>query len=138
MKGISLTLAKFYSTTCTVEGVGGIRNREAKNFNEKRRIFRYNLRKGSEMSAEGKRRFRSVIEEAIAAKSGIAEITAKTIRSDAAAILESVMGEFDEELILRAMKSQGFEAEAYRSTIRALAAVAIERRPLRNAVLKAR
>jgi hypothetical protein len=85
------------------------------------------------MSVNGKRRFRSVIEEAISLKVGIATITADTFRSDAAAILESVMAEFDEEMVLKAMKRQGFEAEAYRSSIRALAAVARERRLLRNA-----
>jgi hypothetical protein len=85
------------------------------------------------VSVTGKRRFRSIIEAAISSKANIEKITADTFRSDAAAILESLIGEFDENIVLEAMNHQGFEAEAYRSSIRALAAVARERRPLRRA-----
>lgn len=85
------------------------------------------------MSAAGKRRFRSVIEEAISSKPNIADITADTFRSDAAAILEAMIAEFDESDVLKAMRNQGFKAEAYRSTIKALAKVASERRLQRKA-----
>lgn len=85
------------------------------------------------MSVTGKRRFPSIIETAIPSKLGTAEITKKTFRSDAAAILEALMAEFDEHTVLNAMHHQGFEAKAYRSAIKALAAVAKERRPLRKA-----
>jgi hypothetical protein len=84
------------------------------------------------MSVTGKRRFRNIIEEAIALKVSIEPITAKTFRSDAAAVLESLIGEFDEGIVLKAMKHQGFEAEAYRSSIKALAIIAKERRSLRR------
>jgi hypothetical protein len=84
------------------------------------------------MSVKGKRRFRSIVEEAISSKIGIAPITAQTLRSDAAAILESVLGELNEESIVNAMRQQGFEADAYRSSIRSLGAVARQRRALRN------
>lgn len=85
------------------------------------------------MSVAGKRRFRSVIEEAISSKPNIAEITADTFRSDAAAILEAMIAEFDESDVLKAMSNQGFKAEAYRSTIKALAKTARERRLHRKA-----
>jgi hypothetical protein len=85
------------------------------------------------MSVAGKRRFRSIIEEAISSKANVAAVTAATFRSDAAAILESLAAELDESVVLEAMNHQGFEGDAYRSTIRALAIVARDRRPLRNA-----
>ena len=85
------------------------------------------------MSVAGKRRFKSVIEDAISSKADIAPITADTFRSDAAAILESLIAELDESAVLQAMNHQGFEAEAYLSTIRALAVIAKERRPQRQA-----
>lgn len=83
------------------------------------------------MSVAGKRRFPSVIETAISAKTGIKEITADTFRSDAAAILESIVAEFAEKDILKAVENQGFTAEAYLNTLRALVEVAKERRPQR-------
>lgn len=85
------------------------------------------------MAVRGKRRFQSVIEEAVSLKTNIAAITADTFRSDSAAILESLIAELDENTVLQAMSNQGFEAEAYRSTIKALASVARARRPLRKA-----
>jgi hypothetical protein len=85
------------------------------------------------MSVAGKRRFRSIIKTAISSKGEIKAITAETFESDAAAILESLIAEFDEETVMDAMSSQGFEAKAYLSTIRALAELAKERRPLRKA-----
>ena len=85
------------------------------------------------MSATGKRRLPSIIEEAISSKAEIAAITAVTFRSDAAVILEALVAEFDEDVVLKAMNHQGFEAKAYRSTIKALATIAKERRSLRQA-----
>ena len=85
------------------------------------------------MSVKGKRRFPSVIEAAISEKSEIKEITADTIRSDAAAILEALVAEFDEQAILLAMNNQGFAGKAYLSTLRSLIEVAQKRRPDRLA-----
>lgn len=85
------------------------------------------------MSVAGKRRFPSVIDEAIKTKQNIKDITESTFRTDSAAILESLVAEFDEQMVLSALKNQGFEAEAYRSTLRALAEVAKKRRPERLA-----
>ena len=85
------------------------------------------------MSVTGKRRFQSVIEEVIASKPVLAAISADTFRYDAAAILESLLAEYDESTVLAAMTHQGFDAEAYCSTVRALARVARKRRPLRKA-----
>jgi len=83
------------------------------------------------MSTSGIRRFRSVIEEAIGAKPDLKRISADTFRGDAAAILESLLAELSEDAILGAMNHQGFKGEAYLSTLRALVAVAKERRSLR-------
>ena len=83
------------------------------------------------MSTSGIRRFRSVIEEAICAKPDLKRISADTFRGDAAAILESLLAELSEDAILGAMNHQGFKGEAYLSTLRALVAVAKERRSLR-------
>jgi len=85
------------------------------------------------MSVTGKRRLPSVIETAMPSKADTSAVTKETFRSDAAAILEALMAEFDENTVLEAMSHQGFEAKAYRSTIKALATVAKERRPLRKA-----
>lgn len=85
------------------------------------------------MSVAGKRRFRSVIEAAIQSKPNIKEITAVTFRNDAAAILESVVAEWNESDILMALERQGFEATAYQSTLRSLAEVARSRRSERLA-----
>ena len=85
------------------------------------------------MSVKGKRRLPSVVEAAIAAKSNIKSITADTFRFDAAAILESLVAEFDEHALLDALNHQGFKAESYLSTLRDLIAVARTRRLLRNA-----
>ena len=85
------------------------------------------------MSVTGKRRFKSVIEQVITSKPALVAISADTIRSDAAAILESLLAEYDESAVLAALAHQGFDAEAYRFTARALANVARERRPLRKA-----
>ena len=84
------------------------------------------------MSVAGKRRLPSIIEEAIARKVGIKRITAETFRTDAAAILESLLAQYDEDVVVDAMNNQGFEGKAYRSTIRALAKIASERRGLRQ------
>ena len=83
------------------------------------------------MSVAGKRRFPSVIEAAILAKPDIKEITADTFRSDAAAILESLVAKFDEQVLLEALAHQGFDAKAYRSTLRGLIEIARIRRPER-------
>lgn len=79
------------------------------------------------------RRFPSVIEEAIASKKAIKDITAKTFRTDSAAILESLVAEFDEKTILKALKNQGFAANAYSSTLKSLIEVAKDRRSIRRA-----
>jgi hypothetical protein len=81
-----------------------------------------------------KRRFRSIVAEAIASKEGLKEISVKTFRSDADAILESLVGELDEKLVVEAMNRQGLTGEAYRSTLRTLTRLAQERRVLRNTV----
>ena len=73
----------------------------------------------------------SLIEEAIQAKGpGYAEASARTFRTDALAILESLAAELDESTVAAALARQGFRsAEQYLSTFRALAAVAKSRRP---------
>ena len=86
----------------------------------------------------GTLRLRSVIEEAIHSKPHLKEISAKTLRSDAAAILESLLAELSEEVVLLAMNDQGFEGKAYMSSARAIADVARERRKLRGDREKAR
>lgn len=84
------------------------------------------------MNVTGKRRFKSIVEEAISSKTEIKAITADTFRSDTAAILESLLAEFKENVVVDAMDHQGFEGKAYRSTIRTLAAIVRERRSLRQ------
>ncbi len=84
------------------------------------------------MSVTGKRRLRSVIEEAIESKHNIKDITADTFRQDAAVILESILAEFDELLVLDALTHQGLEAKAYLSTLRKLADIARRRRSERT------
>jgi hypothetical protein len=79
------------------------------------------------------KRFGNVVNEVIARKKSIKTITAKTIRSDSAAILEAVVADVDESEVLAALRRQGFAAHAYRSTLRALANVARERREWRMA-----
>ena len=85
------------------------------------------------MSVTGKRRLPSVIEAAIAGKLDIKEVTAETLRSDAAAILEAVVAEFDEQAVVSALDNQGFDGKSYRSTLRALVDVAQQRRSARLA-----
>jgi hypothetical protein len=84
------------------------------------------------MSTSGIRRFRNVIEEAIPAKPDLTKSSADTFRGDAAAILESLVAELSEDAIRGALDHQGFKGKAYLSAIRALAAVAKERRSLRR------
>jgi len=90
---------------------------------------------GTPMSGvAGKRRFPSLIEAVIAAKGEtIQEATANTFRTDAAVILESLVAEFSAEVVLAAMRNQGVAAEAYRSTLGALAELARARRAERLA-----
>ena len=83
------------------------------------------------MSTGGKRRLRNIVEATISLKVGIKPTTAKTLRSDAAAILESVLGELDENAVVAALDNQGLEGNAYRPAIRVLAKIARERRQLR-------
>lgn len=86
------------------------------------------------MSVTGRRRFPSIIEQVVASKPKIKKITADTFRNDAAAILESLVAEFKEDDVVGAMNQQGFKGEAYRQTIKSLAAVAKQRRLLRRAI----
>ena len=80
-----------------------------------------------------KRKFPSVVEHVVEQKAYPTETTsADTFRSDSAAILESLVAEFGEEIIVTAMNNQGFEGYSYRSTLKALAVEAIQRRQLRN------
>jgi hypothetical protein len=85
------------------------------------------------MSVKGKRRMKSVVEAAIDAKEDIKEITATTFRNDSAAILESLVAELSEGVVTKALKNQGFAADAYLPTLRALASLAKTRRPQRLA-----
>jgi hypothetical protein len=90
---------------------------------------------GTAMSGvAGKRRFPSLIETVVAEKGdGIQEVTAATIQTDAAVVLESLVAEFSTEVVLAAMRNQGVSAEAYMSTLGALAQVARARRVQRIA-----
>jgi hypothetical protein len=90
------------------------------------------------MSVTGKRVFRSVVDEVIARKGSIELSTARTIRSDSAAILEALVAEMDESTILAALRRQGFAQGAYRPTMRALIKVARERRDERLAGTRGR
>jgi hypothetical protein len=82
----------------------------------------------------GKRRFPSLIEAVIEAKGDrIQEGTAVTIRTDAAVILESLVAEFSAEVVLASLRNQGVAADAYRSTLYALAELARARRAERLA-----
>lgn len=85
------------------------------------------------MSVKGKRRLTSLIEAVIKAKGEIQESYAVTIRSDATAILEALVAELDEAAVLDALRKQGFDPPAYRSTLRALAELARQRREDRTA-----
>ena len=85
------------------------------------------------MSVKGKRRMKSVVEAAIDAKPDIKEITATTFRNDAAAILESLVAELSEGVVTKALANQGFAADAYLPTLRALTILARSRRPQRMA-----
>ena len=73
----------------------------------------------------------SLIEEAIQAKGpGYAESSARTFRTDALAILEALVAEADESAVAAALNRQGFRSsDSYLTTLRALAAVALSRRP---------
>jgi hypothetical protein len=73
----------------------------------------------------------SLIEEAIQAKGpGYSEVSARTFRTDALAILEALVAEADEDAVAAALERQGFRSPgSYRTTLRALAAVARSRRP---------
>ncbi len=73
----------------------------------------------------------SLIEEAIAAKGpGYSEVSARTFRTDALAILEALVAEADEAAVAAALTRQGFRSSgSYLTTLRALAAVARSRRP---------
>ena len=87
------------------------------------------------MSVKNRQRMKSVVEAAIDAKDNIKEITATTFRNDAAAILESLVAELSEEVVIdaKALKNQGFTADAYLPTLRALTSLARSRRPQRLA-----
>ena len=73
----------------------------------------------------------SLVEEAIQAKGpGYAEASARTFRTDALAILESLVAEADESTVAAALERQGFRSSgSYLTTLRALAEVARSRRP---------
>ncbi len=84
------------------------------------------------MMEEFKRgRHGSLIEEVIEAKgSDYAESSARTFRTDALAILESLVAEVDDASVKAAMERQGFRwSQAYLTTLHALAEVARSRRP---------
>jgi hypothetical protein len=73
----------------------------------------------------------SLIEEAIEAKGADYSATsARTFRTDALAILEALIAEFDEAAVAAALERQGFRASGYyTTTFRATATVARSRRP---------
>jgi hypothetical protein len=73
----------------------------------------------------------SLIEEAIQAKGpGYSEASIMTFRTDALAILESLVAEADEAVVAGALERQGFRSSgSYLTTFRALAEVARTRRP---------
>lgn len=78
------------------------------------------------------RRFKSIVEQALSGKPDLKEISRVTFRQDSAAILESLLATDSEADIVQAMDRQGFTGSAYLPTIRALRAIALERRPKRN------
>lgn len=73
----------------------------------------------------------SLIDEAIQAKGPeYAEASARTLRTDALAILEALVAEADESAVAAALERQGFRSSgSYLTTLRALSAVARSRRP---------
>ena len=73
----------------------------------------------------------SLIEEAIQAKgSGYVESSAQTFRTDALAILESLVVDIDDAAVVSALQKQGFRSSgSYLTTLHALAEVARSRRP---------
>ncbi len=73
----------------------------------------------------------SLIEEAIEAKgTDYAESSARTFRTDALAILESLVAEVDDAAAKAAIVRQGFSwSPAYLTTLHALVEVARSRRP---------
>jgi hypothetical protein len=75
----------------------------------------------------------SIIEAAIKAKGDdYAESSAQTLRSDALAILESLVVDIDDTTVIEALKKQGFKPSgSYITTLHALTAVARKRRPAR-------
>jgi hypothetical protein len=79
-----------------------------------------------------KRRLRNIVEDAIESNPKLKEVSVRTFRSDAAAILESLVGEFEGDRIEEAMDRQGFKGEAYQPAIRVLKRIARSRRSLRN------
>src|SRR4051812_37394113 len=85
------------------------------------------------MSVAGKRVFQNLADTLVAEKSDIQPSYAASIRSDASAILEALVAELPEEVVLAALARQGFDAPAYRTTLRGLAELAHSRRVERNA-----
>ncbi|MCP5525068.1 MAG: hypothetical protein H7A46_26385 [Verrucomicrobiales bacterium] len=78
------------------------------------------------------RRFKSVVEQALANRPGLKEISAVTFRQDSAVILESLLPAHSEADIAEAMDRQGFKGKACLPTIRALRNIGLDRRLLRN------
>jgi hypothetical protein len=74
----------------------------------------------------------SIIEAAIESKGpAYSASSARTLRSDAMAILESLVVDIDDEVLMAALVRQGFRpSTSYLTTLHALAAVAKARRPL--------
>ena len=85
------------------------------------------------MSVAGKPKFSSVIEAMIQSKGNVAPNYLPTLHTDAGCILEALVAELSEEQVCAALNNQGLKGDAYRSTLRALAVIARERRPQRLA-----
>jgi len=73
----------------------------------------------------------SLIEEAIQAKgNNYLDRSAQTFRTDALAILESLVVDIDDASVVTALQKQGFRSSgSYLTTLHALAEVARSRRP---------
>lgn len=83
------------------------------------------------MTDPKRRQHSSIIEAAIKKKgSRYSPSSARTLRSDALAILESLVSDLDDGALIEDMAKQGFKfSESYLTTLHALAEVARSRRP---------
>ncbi len=85
------------------------------------------------MGVARKPKFTSIIDAMIQAKEPVADNYRPTLHTDAGCILEALVAELSEEQVCTALNKQGLRGDAYRSTLRALTKIAVERRPQRLA-----